>query len=83
MRVRQRFAELQAMDEKQGRVPWTIIDASKTVEEVTADIVGVVDATLKRVAGEGSDAEQGGAPLNKMWDEGTYELPQIAKADNA
>ena len=69
IRVRQRFAELQAMDEKQGRVPWHIIDASKTVEEVTADIVGVVNATLKRV--------NEGAPVNKMWDDsGTYDLPQ-------
>mmetsp|Transcript_5741 Transcript_5741/g.12495 ORF Transcript_5741/g.12495 Transcript_5741/m.12495 type:complete len:286 (-) Transcript_5741:1971-2828(-) len=70
IRVRQRFAELQAMDEKEGRVPWHIIDASKTVEEVTADIVNVVDATLKRV--------NEGAPLAKMWDaSGTYDLPKV------
>lgn len=72
IRVRQRFAELQAMDEKQGRVPWHIIDASKTVEEVTADIVGVVNATLKRVTE--------GAPVNKMWDDGEYELPKVTAA---
>eukprot|EP00563_Minutocellus_polymorphus_P009605 CAMPEP_0181025626 /NCGR_PEP_ID=MMETSP1070-20121207/3201_1 /TAXON_ID=265543 /ORGANISM="Minutocellus polymorphus, Strain NH13" /LENGTH=266 /DNA_ID=CAMNT_0023102753 /DNA_START=12 /DNA_END=812 /DNA_ORIENTATION=+ len=69
IRVRQRFAELQEMDEKQGRVPWHIIDASKTVEEVTADIASVVDATIKRV--------QEGKPLAKMWDEGDFVLPTV------
>ena len=73
IRVRKRFAELQEMDEKQGRVPWHIIDASKTVEEVTADIVSVVDATIKRV--------QEGKPLAKMWDEGDFVLPTIAGDD--
>ena len=76
IRVRKRFAELQEMDEKQGRVPWHIIDASKTVEEVTADIVSVVDATIKRV--------QEGKPLAKMWDEGDFVLPTVASSsDNA
>jgi len=74
IRVRKRFAQLQEMDEKQGRVPWHIIDASKTVEEVTADIVSVVDATIKRV--------QEGKPLAKMWDEGDFVLPTIASSSS-
>lgn len=74
IRVRKRFAQLQEMDKKQGRVPWHIIDASKTVEEVTADIVSVVDATIKRV--------QEGKPLAKMWDEGEFVLPTAASSSN-
>ena len=72
IRVRQRFAELQKMDEKQGQVPWHIIDASKTVEEVTVDIVSIVDATIKRV--------QEGKPLAKMWDEGDFVLPTVGSS---
>ena len=55
-------------------MPWHIIDASKTVEEVTADIVSVVDATIKRV--------QEGKPLAKMWDEGDFVLPTIASSSS-
>lgn len=67
IRVRQRFAELQALDEANGSVPWHIIDASKTIEEVQADIWSVVESTLKRV--------ENGLPLYKMWEDGEYGFP--------
>ena len=70
VRVRQRFAELRRMDEERGAagVPWHVVDASRTMDEVTADIVAVVDATMKRV--------EEGAPLRRMFAEGEYQLPK-------
>ncbi|KAL9191177.1 hypothetical protein ACHAXT_000883 [Thalassiosira profunda] len=68
IRVRQRFAELQSIDETQGRVPWHVVDASQSIEEVTANLVSIVTDTLARVQGES-------APLRRMWGEGEYELP--------
>ena len=67
MRVRERFAELQATDEKENRVPWHIIDASRSIETVQDEINRVVEATIKRV--------EDGAPLYKMFEDGEYQLP--------
>ncbi|KAL7539915.1 hypothetical protein ACHAWF_006540 [Thalassiosira exigua] len=67
MRVRQRFAELQSTDEKDGRVPWHIVDASQTVEEVKEKLVSIVTDTLERV-------QSGRAPLRRMWEDGEYEM---------
>lgn len=67
MRVRQRFAELQGMDEKEKTVPWHVVNAAQSIEEVQADINKIVDETLKRVAE--------GAPLKTMFQEGIYSLP--------
>ena len=68
IRVRQRFAELQSIDETQGRVPWHVVDASQSIEEVTANLVSIVTDTLAQVQGES-------APLRRMWGKGEYELP--------
>ena len=68
MRVRQRFAELQSIDEKQGRIPWHVVDASQSVEEVQARIAGIVSNIIERVQ---TDTAQ----LGRMWGEGEYELP--------
>ena len=68
MRVRKRFGELQAIDEKHGRVPWHVVDASQSIEEVTTKLVSIVSNTLERI-----DKES--APLHRMWGEGEYELP--------
>ena len=40
MRVRKRFAELQSIDEKHGRVPWHVVDASQSIEEVKEKLAG-------------------------------------------
>lgn len=69
IRVRKRFAELQALDEEQGRVPWHVIDASQSIEAVTKEIASIVTNTVERVAKESS-------PLNRMWEDGEYELPE-------
>mmetsp|Transcript_2799 Transcript_2799/g.4231 ORF Transcript_2799/g.4231 Transcript_2799/m.4231 type:complete len:250 (+) Transcript_2799:67-816(+) len=70
LRVRKRFAELQAMDEGEKTVPWHIIDASQAIDDVQRDINKVVEETIKRV--------EGGAPLRKMFQDGKYLLPSIS-----
>lgn len=70
IRVRKRFAELQALDEEQGRVPWHVVDASQSIEEVTKELVTIVNETVERVGRETS-------PLRRMWEEGEYELPEV------
>jgi len=75
IRVRQRFRELQTIDEKQGRVAWHIVDASQSIEEVKDNIADIVTATIERVQKEIS-------PLGRMWGEGDYELPEITETDD-
>ncbi len=68
IRVRQRFAELQAMDEISEKVDWHVVDASQTIEEVQNDINQIVEETMKKV--------EDGKPLFKMFCDGEYVLPQ-------
>lgn len=68
MRVRKRFAELQSLDEQNGRVRWHVVDASQSIEEVTGELVSIVNDTIERV--------NNGSPLRRMWGEGEYELPK-------
>jgi dTMP kinase len=81
VRVRQRFSDLQKMDEAaltttdedkedgddklETRVPWHLVDAAQSVAAVESDIWAIVQATLEKV--------QEGKPVYKMWQEGTYE----------
>jgi len=69
MRVRQRFGELQAKDEEEKIVPWHIVNAAQTIDEVQADINKIVEDTIKRVS------EGEGKPLSKMFQAGEYILP--------
>ena len=69
IRVRKRFGELQAIDEKHGRVPWHVINAAQSIEQVTEELVSIVTKTIKKV--------DEGAPLHRMFSEGTYELPDV------
>ena len=71
IRVRQRFAELQSIDEKHGRVPWHVVDASQSIEEVKEKLAAIVTDTIERVQSDSS----GSAPLRRMWGEGEYEMP--------
>ena len=64
--MRERFAELQAKDEEHKRVPWHIVDASNSVEEVQKDINAIVERTLEKV--------QKGSPLYQMFQDGEYTL---------
>mmetsp|Transcript_13733 Transcript_13733/g.28897 ORF Transcript_13733/g.28897 Transcript_13733/m.28897 type:complete len:256 (-) Transcript_13733:162-929(-) len=70
IRVRKRFAELKSIDEKEGRVPWHVVDASQSIEEVTTELVKIVEETVEKVTN--------GKPLRKMWEDGVYDLPQVA-----
>lgn len=72
IRVRKRFAELQAMDEVEGRIPWNVIDASQSIDQVQKDINKVVEETLHRV--------NDGSPLCKMFQEGHYQLPSSSSS---
>lgn len=68
-RVRQRFAELQAADE--GRVPWKIVSAAQSVEDVHADIWSIVVDTLEAI-------QQQGKPLGKMWQDEVFDDTSFA-----
>lgn len=70
-RVRKRFEELQAMDEAGKRIPWHIVNAAQSVEQVQADINKIVESTMQSV--------NNGAPLYKMFQEGVYQLPKPSK----
>lgn len=74
IRVRKRFAELQALDEEQGRVPWHVVDASQSIEDVTKELVSIVNETVERVG-------KGPSPLRRMWEDGEYDLPELKAAD--
>jgi hypothetical protein len=45
IRVKQRFTQLREMD---TQVPWHVVNAAQTVEEVQADIFTIVQATLQQ-----------------------------------
>lgn len=56
MRVRQRFDDLRKADD--GRIPWHVIDASKSVSDVTSDIVAIAEKVV---------AESGDKPIQELW----------------
>jgi len=63
IRVNQRFAELREMDD---RVPWHVVNAAQTIEQVQADILAIVEETVQQV--------YDGKPLPKLWTNGDYPL---------
>ena len=65
MRVREQFRKLERLDKAEGRVPWHVLSAAKSIEEVQADIWSVVEKTLEQVSN--------GKELGKMWEEGEYQ----------
>lgn len=48
------------------QVPWHVVNAAQTIEEVQADILAIVEDTVQQV--------QGGKPLPKLWLDGEYPL---------
>mmetsp|Transcript_4749 Transcript_4749/g.6168 ORF Transcript_4749/g.6168 Transcript_4749/m.6168 type:complete len:293 (+) Transcript_4749:95-973(+) len=68
LRVRERFAELQKMDQSFGvdAPSWHIIDAAQTIEQVQSEIWQVVDNTLASI-------NEKDKPLQKLWETGVYE----------
>jgi LAS superfamily LD-carboxypeptidase LdcB len=59
-RVRQRFSQLQAMDERDGQVPWYVVNAAQSIEEVQKEIKSIVEKTVERVNSEER-------PLGILW----------------
>ena len=77
-RVRERFSQLQAIDEHEGIVPWHIVDAARSVEDVQQEIQEIVERTIRDVQQkadkEEAEAEPvseadavGGTPLQLLW----------------
>ena len=66
LRVRQRFDQLEQLDRSEGRVPWHVISAAQSIEEVQAEIWKIVEKTLDQV--------QNGKSLGKLWEEGDYQM---------
>jgi hypothetical protein len=66
-RVRQRFSQLQAHDERDGQVPWFIVNAAQSIEQVQTDINQIVDETVKQV-------EEDNKPLGLLW-----QLPSLTE----
>mmetsp|Transcript_5557 Transcript_5557/g.11479 ORF Transcript_5557/g.11479 Transcript_5557/m.11479 type:complete len:228 (+) Transcript_5557:162-845(+) len=48
-RVRQRFSELQGMDETDGQIPWYVVNAAQSIEEVQKEINTIVETTVDKV----------------------------------
>jgi thymidylate kinase len=59
-RVRQRFGELQAMDEMDSQVPWYVVNAAQSIEEVQQEINQIVESTIDKI-----NAEE--KPLGLLW----------------
>jgi hypothetical protein len=65
IRVRERFRALQKLDE--DRIPWEMVDASQSIEDVEEDIWKIASETFKRI-------EEDGKPLARMWEGGCFDL---------
>jgi len=74
IRVRQRFLDLQWVDEEEKNFPWHIVDAAQSIDEVQADINKIVEDTIKRVSEEE-------LPLSKMFQPGEYLLPTPSESE--
>ena len=60
LRVRQRFEELQVMDEKDGEIPWHIINAAQSIEDVQKEINEIVENTVEKVRSDEN-------PVGLLW----------------
>lgn len=60
MRVRQRFSELQGMDQRDDRIPWYIVNAAQSIEDVQKEINTIVENTIEKVQSEEK-------PLELLW----------------
>ena len=73
MRVREKFRELQKMDE--GRIPWKVVNAAQSIEEVEAEIWGIVTETMESI-------KQGDKPVSQMWQDGYCDLSRPDDKEN-
>jgi len=51
-RVRKRFSQLQEMDESDGQIPWYVVNAAQTIEDVQTEINNIVEKTVEKVKRE-------------------------------
>jgi|TARA_B100000780_G_scaffold274079_1_gene238584 dTMP kinase len=56
--VRKRFQEL--METENSKVPWCVIDAARTIEEVEQDVHRHAEETIARV-------DEGALPVGTLW----------------
>jgi hypothetical protein len=66
-RVRQRFSQLQAHDERDGNVPWYIVNAAQSIDEVQGDINKIVEETIRHVTTTTTSTTKGEKPLGLLW----------------
>ncbi|KAG7368691.1 thymidylate kinase [Nitzschia inconspicua] len=59
-RVRERFSQLQATDTENGQVPWYVVNAAQSIEEVQQEISAIVEQTIEKVILEEK-------PLGLLW----------------
>mmetsp|Transcript_21834 Transcript_21834/g.51513 ORF Transcript_21834/g.51513 Transcript_21834/m.51513 type:complete len:277 (+) Transcript_21834:107-937(+) len=60
IRVREKFRQLQAVDEEQGNVPWYVVNAAQSIEDVQKEINAIVDKTVH-------DVQTTNKPLGQLW----------------
>ena len=72
--MRKRFDELEQMDKSEGRVPWHVVSAAQSIEEVQADIWKIVEKTIEQV--------RNGKSLGKLWEEGDYQMTTTKNNNN-
>ncbi len=73
LKVRKRFRELQDQDAKDQTVPWHVVNAAQSIDEVQGDINKIVEETLAQVSN--------GMPLHTMFQQGEYLLPVPTQKD--
>lgn len=74
MRVRERFDQLEKLDKAEGRVPWHVVSAAQSIDEVQADVWKVVEKTLEQV--------NNGKQLGKMWEQGDYQATSVCASQD-
>ena len=46
------------MDMTESKIPWFVLDATKTIEELQAEVEGIADSVIARAAVQ---------PVQKLW----------------
>lgn len=50
--------QLKSEDESEGNIPWHVLDARKSIEDIQAEIQSIVDKTMESV---------GDKPIRRLW----------------
>mmetsp|Transcript_21833 Transcript_21833/g.51512 ORF Transcript_21833/g.51512 Transcript_21833/m.51512 type:complete len:141 (+) Transcript_21833:1-423(+) len=73
IRVREKFRQLQAVDEEQGNVPWYVVNAAQSIEDVQKEINAIVDKTVH-------DVQTTNKPLGQLWKKTTNDSKTEGKS---